>query len=74
MFNIRSEIDVWDRPVAIDQRMDFPVFAPRRPDPNDTLSRLVFLFLKKLLNRAEPIWLDDDIIIEKGEHIATRHS
>src|SRR4030095_9857556 len=72
MFNIRPKIDIWDSPVAIDQHMNFEVFGAWRPDPDDTLSGLIFPFLKKLLHRAEPIGLDYDIIIQKSQHIAVR--
>jgi hypothetical protein len=63
VFDLRSEIDIGYRSVTVNQRTDLQSFRTWRPDPNHALGSLVTLLLEKLLDGAEPIRLDNDVVI-----------
>jgi len=70
IFDLGPEIDIGYRPVTINERMDFRILGTCMPDANHTLGSLIVLFLEELLNGAEPIRLDDDIVIQKGQQVS----
>jgi hypothetical protein len=69
MFDLGSEVDIWDRPVTINQLMDFRVLGAWRRDADHALRSLAVLFFKESLNGAEPIRLHDDIVIQKRQQV-----